>query len=220
MYGMVDAREEIIDLMAVILDKYQIAWRAVDYLARSRVIPEPEEVASALDVPMSTARKIVAAATMSTKFVFGTLSLSLSYPETVAWSLSDLKDKDVENLVVLTVNSENVLIKRHLVATGSAGGVCVNYGDVFRCAIEDHATGVIVAHNHPSGSLEFSKQDYLFSEGLADAGRLLNIRFLDSMVISRQGVVSMLHLAPEIFARPAKERARAKIAGEQDGFPR
>lgn len=76
------------------------------------------------------------------------------------------------------------------------------------------------AHNHPSGSLEFSKQDYLFFEGLADAGRLLNIRVLDSMVISRQGFVSMRHLAPEIFARPAKERARAKLAGEQDGFPR
>ena len=196
---MVDAREEIIDLMAVILDKYQIAWRAVDYLARSRVIPEPEDVASALDVPMSTARKIVAAATMSTKFVFGTLSLSLSNPATVAWSLSDLKDKEVENLVVLTVNSENVLIKRHLVATGSANGVGVNYGEVYRYAIQDHATGIIVAHNHPSGSLEFSKNDLSFSRGLAEAGRLLSRRFLDSVVISRQGFASMSRQYPQIF---------------------
>lgn len=196
---MVDEKYEIIDLMAIILDKYQLAEDAVKYLARCRDIPEPEDVVSALMVPMDVARKIVAAARMSTKFVFGTQALPLSNPDVVAWYLSDLKDKAIEHLVVLTVNSENALIRRHLVATGSAGGVCVNYGEVYRCAIEDHATGVIVAHNHPSGSLEFSEKDYNFSKGLAAAGDLLNIRFLDSMVVSRQGFTSMRRVHPRIF---------------------
>ena len=220
MHEMDDAKYEIIDLMTVILDKKQTARNAVEYLARCRDIPKPEDVAFVLDVPMSTAMKIVAAARMSTKFVFGTKGVSLTNPELVAAYLSDLKDKAVEHLVALTLNSENALIKRHLIATGSAGSVCVNYGDVFRCAIEDRALGLIVAHNHPSGNLKFSENDYLFSEGLAETGRLLNIRFLDSMVISRRGFVSMRRERPDIFVQTARVGVRAKLAGEQGRFSR
>ena len=194
------ANNDTITLMATILGNRRVAEIAVGYLAKCREIPTPEAVASDLKVPMVTAKKIVAAASMSTKFVFGTMMLPLGNPEIVAWHLSDLKDKSVENLVVLTVTSENTLIKRHLVATGSAGGVCVNYGDVYRYAIEDHATGVIVAHNHPSGSLEFSGKDLTFTKGLFDAGKLLGFRLLDSVVISRQGFTSMRRVHPDIFS--------------------
>lgn len=193
------ANSETITLMATLLGNRRVAESAVSYLATCREIPEPEAIAAALKVPMLTARKIAAAAGMSTKFVFGTMMLPLSNPDIVAWKLSDLKDKNVENLVVLTVTSENTLIGRHLVATGSAGGVCVNYGDVYRYAIEDQATGIIVAHNHPSGSLEFSGKDAAFTKGLFDAGKLLNIRLLDSLVVSRQGYSSMRRIHPEIF---------------------
>ena len=207
------AETELVDLMTTILGKRKLAEEALKYLAICRDIPEPEEVVSALDVPLATAKKIVAASVLSTKFMFGTLTLSLSNPERVSWLLSDLKDKPIEHLVVLTVNAENTLIRRHLVATGSAGGVCVDYGDVYRCAIEDHATGIVVVHNHPSGHLRFSKPDFNFSKGLAAAGRLLNIRFLDSMVISRRGFASMRREYPEIFEQAAKMDIMAKLAG-------
>lgn len=194
------ATSETITLMATLLGNRRVAESAVSYLATCRAIPEPEQIAAALKVPMLTARKIAAAAGMSTKFVFGTMMMPVSNPDIVAWRLSDLKDKTVENLVVLTVTSENTLIGRHLVATGSAGGVCVNYGEVYRYAIEDQATGIIVAHNHPSGSLEFSGKDASFTKGLIDSGKLLGIRMLDSMVVSRQGFASMRRMHPEIFA--------------------
>lgn len=77
----------------------------------------------------------------------------------------------------------------------------------------DDAKYEIVAHNHPSGNLKFSENDYLFSEGLAETGRLLNIRFLDSMVISRRGFVSMRREYPEIFEQTAKMDIMAKLAG-------
>lgn len=197
------ANSDTITLMATLLGNRHVAESAVSYLATCRTIPEPEAIATALKVPMLTARKIAAAAGMSTKFVFGTMMLPLSNPEIVAWKLSDLKDKTVENLVVLTLTSENTLIGRHLVATGSAGGVCVSYGDVFRYAIEDQATGIIVAHNHPSGSTEFSDKDAAFTRGLIEAGKLLRIRMLDSVVVSRQGFSSMRRVNPEIFKEDA-----------------
>ena len=207
------AEAEPVDLMATVLGKRQLAEEALKYLAICRKIPEPEDVVSALDVPLAMAKKIVAAAVLSTKFMFGTLPLPLSDPARVAWLLSDLKDEPVENLVVLTVNAENTFLARHLVATGSSTCVCVDYGDVYRCAIEDHATGIIVAHNHPSGQLRFSENDFNFSKGLAAAGRLLNIRFLDSVVISRRGFTSMHREYPEIFEQAAKMDIMAKLVG-------
>ena len=57
---------------------------------------------------------------------------------------------------------------------------------------------------YPAGSgevlLEFSGKDASFTKGLIDAGKLLGIRMLDSMVVSRQGFASMRRMHPEIFA--------------------
>ena len=207
------AKTELVDLMATILGKKQLAEEALKYLSICRKIPDPEEVATVLDVSPAVARKIVAAAVLSTKFVFGTLRLPLSDPARVTWLLSDLKAEPIENLVVLTVNAENTFLERHLVATGSATCLSVDYGDVYRCAIEDHATGIFVAHNHPSGHLCFSAKDIDFSRGLAAAGRLLNIRFHDNVVISRRGYISMRCEYPEIFKQAAKMDVMAKLAG-------
>ena len=193
------ANSDSINLMATLLGNRRVAESAVSYLATCREIPTEETIVKAIGVPMITAKKIVAAAKMSTRFLFGTITMSLSNPDRVAWCLSDLKDASVENLVVLTLTPENTLIKRHLVATGSAGGVCVNYAEVYRYAIEDQATGIIIAHNHPSGSLEFSGKDISFTRGLCEAGKLLGIRMLDSIVVSRQGFTSMRRTNPEMF---------------------
>ena len=204
------ANSETINLMAKILGKRRLAESAVSYLARCRSIPSEEAVMKALNVSKNTAGKIVAAASMSTQYVFGTQSLPLSNADIVAWYLSDMKVLPVENLVVLTLTSENTLIAKHVVATGSAGGVCVNYGEVYRHAIADQATGIIIAHNHPGGTLEVSDRDLHFTQGLAKTGALLNIRFLDSMVISRQGFVSIRRTNPEAFGIVPKENFTEK----------
>ena len=206
------AETKAVDLMATLLGKRQLAEEALKYLSICRKIPDPEEVATALDVSLAVAKKIVAAAVLSTKFVFGTLRLPLSDPERVAWLVSDLKAEPVENLVVLTVNAENTFLERHLVATGSATCVCVDYGDVYRYAIEDHATGIIVVYNHTGGHLRFTKDDFEFAKGLAAAGRLLNILFHDCVIISRRGFISMRREFPEIFELSAKMDVMAKLA--------
>ena len=79
------AETKAVDLMATILGKRQLAEEALKYLSICRKIPDPEEVATALDVSLAVAKKIVAAAVLSTKFVFGTLRLPLSDPERGAY---------------------------------------------------------------------------------------------------------------------------------------
>ena len=68
-------------------------------------------------------------------------------------------------------------------------------------------------YNHPGGHLRFTKDDFEFAKGLAVTGRLLNIRFLDSVLITRRGFTSMRRKFPEIFELAAKMDIMTKLAG-------
>lgn len=182
---------EAINLMSALLGSKRVAECAVAYLARCREMPTEEEVAEAIAVPKATARKVVAAAKMSSTYLLDTLPVSLANPGLVAAFLCDLKDAPVEHLVVLTAGSDNTLIKRHECSTGSANSASVDPATVLRYAIEDRARAIIIVHNHPSGSLRFSKSDYDFTQQIIDGAKLLNLRVLDSILITHRGVNSM-----------------------------
>jgi DNA repair protein RadC len=176
-----------------------LAECAVAYLARCRELPTAEEVVSALRVSNGMAEKIVASARMSFMFLLDTMPIKVGNPGLVAAYLSDLKNARTEHVVVLTVASDNTLIKRHECAAGSASRASVDPGAVYQLAIADGARSVIIAHNHPSGSARFSDGDYEFTEQLIESGRIVGIRLLDSIVISNRGVVSMRAEKPEMF---------------------
>lgn len=191
---------ETINAMTTLLGSKKVAECAVSYLARCRDVPTAEHVAKALHVPATTARKIVAAATMCSQFVLDTMPIKVSNPGLVAAYLSDLKNERVEHVVVLTAASDNTLIKRHECSTGSGSRAAVDPGVIFTHAVRDGARSVIVVHNHPSGSPKFSPDDYDFTRQLIAAGKVLNVHLLDSIVISRRGVSSMRAEAPDMFA--------------------
>ena len=61
---------------------------------------------------------------------------------------------------------------------------------IFRRALESRAACVVVAHNHPSGNLSPSRYDAALTEKVRDAGRLLDIRVLDHLVVGAGGYYS------------------------------
>jgi DNA repair protein RadC len=63
---------------------------------------------------------------------------------------------------------------------------------VFTNAIKQRAASIIVAHNHPSGNLEPSKEDREITYRLKEAGMLLGIELLDHVVFSQKGYFSFL----------------------------
>ena len=79
-----------------------------------------------------------------------------------------------------------------IVAIGIVNRSLVHPREVFRRAITDNAAAIIVAHNHPSGSLEPSDEDHEVTRRLVEAGQLLGISVLDHLVISREGYFSFL----------------------------
>ena len=96
-----------------------------------------------------------------------------------------------EHFMALTLNRRNRLLAMHLIYQGSVSSAIVRMAEVFRPAILDSATGIIVAHNHPSGDPAPSPEDIHVTRLLIETGRLLDIEVMDHLIIGRGQYVSM-----------------------------
>lgn len=92
-----------------------------------------------------------------------------------------------ELFLAITLDASYSPIKCHMISLGTANKSIVHPRDVFREAIADNAVAVIVAHNHPSGDTEPSKQDIETTELLKKAGQLICIQVLDHIIFTPNG---------------------------------
>ena len=97
-----------------------------------------------------------------------------------------------EHLFALNLNGAHMITAVRIVAIGTVNRSLVHPREVFRRAIVDNAAAIVVAHNHPSGSLEPSDEDHEVTRRLVQAGQLLGISVLDHLIISRNGYFSFL----------------------------
>jgi DNA repair protein RadC len=77
-----------------------------------------------------------------------------------------------------------------VVAVGSLTHVSVEAREVFAPAFERRAAAVVLAHNHPSGTSEPSREDVVFTGTMSAAGAVLGIQVLDHIVVARRGYFS------------------------------
>lgn len=116
----------------------------------------------------------------------------LSSPDAIyRYLMPQLAHLPVERFVVLSLNARNALLGLDIVAEGSVDQCHVDPRDVFRAALAQKATGIVVGHNHPSNDAEPSEHDVALSRRLAASAEMLCIRFLDSLVITSAGFISM-----------------------------
>lgn len=115
---------------------------------------------------------------------------SVEVPEHVscAWQASTIAKQLTdgspdESLIVFYLNSDHKLIGAQIVATGAPNNVAFSPSQVFRAAIVSNAAGIIVAHNHPSGSRKLSDDDVHTAKLIDAAGQLLGITLLDFIVV-------------------------------------
>ncbi|WP_395395712.1 DNA repair protein RadC [Novosphingobium sp. BL-8A] len=96
-----------------------------------------------------------------------------------------------ERVRVLYLNSKNMLLLDEMVGEGSIDEAAIHPREVIRRALDLGATGLILVHNHPSGSPEPSRADIEMTHRIAAAGRILGVTVHDHVVIGREGHVSM-----------------------------
>ncbi len=105
--------------------------------------------------------------------------------------LQELRTAKKEHFVALYLNARNQLIHKETISVGTLNASLVHPREVFKPAIDHLAAGIIVAHNHPSGSLEISEDDISISKKIKDSGSLLGIDLFDSLVITERGCSSL-----------------------------
>jgi DNA repair protein RadC len=110
--------------------------------------------------------------------------LAIDNPATAAAALSqDLMWQSQERFAVLLLDVKNRLLGTQVITIGTATETLVHPREVFREVVKQGATKLVIAHNHPSGSVEPSPQDLELTERLLQAANLLEIPLLDHVII-------------------------------------
>lgn len=100
--------------------------------------------------------------------------------------VGDLIDLPHEEFWVLLLNRANRVMRKKRVSEGGVSGTVADPRIIFKMALEELASGIIVAHNHPSGNLTASQSDIDLTKKLKEAGKFLEIRLLDHLIICGQ----------------------------------
>jgi DNA repair protein RadC len=97
-----------------------------------------------------------------------------------------LSDLPHEEFWVLILNRANQVIKEEYLSKGGISGTVVDIRLICKSAIENSASGIVVAHNHPSGQVLPSDQDKSITKKLKEALKLFEISLLDHIIIGDQ----------------------------------
>ncbi len=97
---------------------------------------------------------------------------------------SELLDIPHEAFWIVLLNRANRVIKKHQISQGGVTGTVADPKIIFKIALEELASGVILAHNHPSGNLTASQADIDLTKKLKESGKLLEIQVLDHVIIA------------------------------------
>lgn len=89
-----------------------------------------------------------------------------------------------EEFWVLFLNNSNKIISKSQLSKGGITGTIVDARLVFKLALENGATGLILCHNHPSGNLQPSEADKEITKKLKLAGESLDVKVLDHLIIT------------------------------------
>jgi DNA repair protein RadC len=100
-------------------------------------------------------------------------------------------DRLQEEFHIVTLNTKNHVIDTHQVSKGTLDASLVHPREVFRPAIKDAASSILLAHNHPSGDATPSREDIAVTDRLTEVGKTIGIEVLDHIVLGKAGVVSI-----------------------------
>lgn len=100
------------------------------------------------------------------------------------------QDLHHEEFWVVLLNRANRMLSRHRISTGGIHGTVADVRLIFKLALEEHATSIILVHNHPSGRLTPSDADIELTTKASASGAMLDIPLMDHLIIGATGFYS------------------------------
>ena len=95
-----------------------------------------------------------------------------------------------EEFWVLYLNNANEVLSKYQLSKGGITATLVDVRLLFKKAIELSAVAVVICHNHPSGSLNPSREDKKITKKIKDGGLSLDIKLLDHLIITEKSYFS------------------------------
>lgn len=135
--------------------------------------------------------EIVACFELGKRMLKDKKSSILLSPKDVWERMEDIRGSKKEHFVVFYLDSRNQEIQRDIVSVGTLNESLVHPREVFEGAIKYNAASIIIAHNHPSGDLEPSQDDIEITKKLIHAGKILDIKIIDHLIVTKTGVNSV-----------------------------
>lgn len=101
-----------------------------------------------------------------------------------------LSDLQTEEFWAIFLNQNNKILHKTRLTSGGINQSIVDVRVLFKLALEHFSTGLIIAHNHPSGSLKPSQEDIKITKTIKDASNILQITLLDHIIIAQNSYFS------------------------------
>lgn len=95
-----------------------------------------------------------------------------------------MMDLPHEEFWLLMLNRGNFVIKKELISRGGVSGTVVDAKIIFKVAVDNYASSIVICHNHPSGNLNPSDADIKITKNIKDAGKIMEIPLVDHLIIT------------------------------------
>ena len=190
------------ELLAIVLqvgtvkeDVIQMSERLIRGYGENNVLAErdAQKLADEANIPINKAMQIVALGELGRRTYdkretgFKTIKSARDAYD----YLADMRSLPKEYLRALFLNAHNRVIRDEVVSIGTVNSNIVHPREVFRSGIESNAVAVVIAHNHPSGEAIPSAEDVEITKQLIQAGKIIGIRVLDHVIITKDGFASV-----------------------------
>ncbi len=96
-----------------------------------------------------------------------------------------------EEFHIVTLDTKHKPIQTHRITVGTLDASLVHPREVFRAAIRDSASAILLVHNHPSGDPTPSREDHQVTDRLTESGKILGINVLDHIIVARERCLSI-----------------------------
>ena len=93
--------------------------------------------------------------------------------------------------MIVLLDTANKMIGLSRISVGGLASSIVEPRQVFKTAILANAAAIILAHNHPSGNPEPSREDIRITRQLVEAGKLMGVPVHDHLIIAETGHTSL-----------------------------
>jgi len=129
----------------------------------------------------------------------GVKPVHLGGPEDLEKFVEPLKHYSEEHFVSFHLDVKFNVIGYQIVSRGTLSASLVHPREVFKAALLANSYAIIVAHNHPAGTLAPSPEDIQTTKVLIEAGELLGVGVIDHVIVSSNGIQSIRELRPYLW---------------------